>query len=85
MVEKYLKLSFIHIILFLGCPTPPNRRRFFSSRGLKGSVWSFKGLTQSSSNNNTLSGVVLFEKFSIVLEFYTEKRYRKMKEKTQNH
>lgn len=49
-------------ILFLGCPTPPNRRRFFSSRGLKGSVWSFKGLTQSSNNNSTLSGVVLFKK-----------------------
>ncbi|XP_065220330.1 protein TANC2 isoform X3 [Planococcus citri] len=42
-------------VMTQSCPTPPNRRRFFSSRALKGSVWSFKGLSQSSNNNNTIS------------------------------
>ncbi|KAK7578136.1 hypothetical protein V9T40_010341 [Parthenolecanium corni] len=44
----------VHNVMTQSCPTPPGRRRFFNARGSKGSVWSFKALSQSS-NNNTLS------------------------------
>ncbi|XKL59517.1 hypothetical protein PGB90_000533 [Kerria lacca] len=46
--------SSTHNVMTQSCPTPPNRRRFFNSKGSKGSVWSFKGLSQSS-NGNTIS------------------------------